>query len=259
MYIGRDLPNVEAGSTRLFGYDLSATLADGETISSVTAAMTLLSGTDKTLLNDPAARFNGNPSISGAVVTQGCVWVDLINPLVGNTYRLSIAASTTLGQVIIPWGRVLIQAGYGVPQLPTNMPPPAAQIVVLPAPGPKFTLPADGGYAGQDFPVADQGEARLYGFDISPTLSPGEVIQTASFSLLSELDQDGVPFDSVIANNPLAYFPGSAILSPGAAQQMIAWPVPIPPLVGNSYILSLAARTSFNQAIETWSRIGVES
>jgi hypothetical protein len=259
MYIGRDLPNIEYGATRFLGYDLSATLAIGEIISSATSSMILLQGDDTPVRNNPQVHFSGNPSILGTDITQACVFLDPTGVLVGNVYALLISATTSFNQIIVPWARISIQAGYGFPPQLTNMPPGTARLTILPAPGPKFTLPTDGGYAGQDFPVADLGEARLYGFDLSPTLSPGEIIQIATFALLSEQDEDGVPTDSVVANNANAYFTGSPILSGGMAQQMISWPIAAPSITGNSYILSLIAQTSLNQAIETWSRIAIES
>jgi hypothetical protein len=259
MYIGRDLPGAEDGATRLLGYDISATLASGETISGVTSSLALLYGSDLAVQNNPQARFVGNPATSGSDVTQACAFIDPLGSLVGNVYRLSLAATTSLGQVIIPWARITIQVGYGIAAQITNMPPLKAQIIVLPSPGPKFTVPTLGGYAGQDLPVADQGEARLYGFDLSPALSAGEIVQSAAFALISEFDQDGLPPDLVIANNPSAYFAGSSIISGSVAQQMVAWPFAVPPIVGNAYILSLVATTSFNQAIETWSRVVIET
>lgn len=254
MYAGRNFPEFEDGATRILGFDLSRTLQSGETISSVKSALTCIDGTDVPLSLSPTARFVGSPAFSGSRVTQGIVFNDAPGSLIGNTYTLIFYVTTSLGQVIAPWARFALGQGYGYPALPPVAPSSTGQIIVLPIGVPKILLSSLGNYAEQDYPVADQGETWLYGFDLSPALSPGELITTVTFALSR---QSGT--DVAVDNSSTARFSGPALISGNAAQRLTVWPLPAPTLGGNIYVLNAIALTSFSQSISTWARITISA
>jgi len=253
MYAGRDFPVIEDGASRILGYDLSATLSQDEIITAVSAQLRLTSGRDDALALDPVARFFGAASFLGNAVTQGVSFADATNMLAGNVDEFGLVAATSLNQVIASWARISLAAGHGYPQTPPAGPPSSARIIILPDAAPKFVLPTLGGYAEQDFPTSDQGEARFYGFDLNAALTVGEEIVSARFALSVK---EGT--DSLITNDPQAYFSGMPVVASGVAQQLIAWPPPLLFLTGNTYVLNIVALTTFNQAIEAWSRITID-
>src|SRR5271166_2554380 len=266
MYVGQAFPIGQDGETRVRGFDLAATLAPGETIVSVgSAALASVAGTDAALGLNPLARFIGTPEFSGTQIFQ---WVSFYDPqasLVGNVYTLAIAATTSLGQTIIPWAQLQLERGFGIPVEPSAGSPSSAEIILvptahdllwqamwLPTPAPAFVLPTQGGYALQDFPTIDPGETRLVGFDLSSALSPGETISTATF-ILTVLSGG----DVAVNGTPGTYQIGSPIIGGGIVQQMLAWPATLPDLGGNLYALSVSASTSFNQQLLAWARINI--
>lgn len=253
MFIGRAFPTFEDGQSRVLGFDLGNFLATGETISAATATLICVSGVDQLLAQNPAARFAGDVLISGTVVTQGIVFSDPLRELVGNVYSLTIATTTSIGQIVLPWSRFAITQGYGIPQSVAS-PSDPAQIIVLPTPALKLTLAALGGYAEQNFAIADAGEVLLYGFDFSSALSPNETIIAASPSLNCSYGTD-----APLALNPNARFVGAPQIKGSVVQQMVAWPSPLPIVEGNAYVLGLAISTAFNQAVSAWSRIAIGS
>lgn len=253
MYVGQAFPIGQDGETRVRGFDLAATLAPGETIVSVgSAALACVAGTDAALGLDPLVHFIGSPEFLGTQIFQCVSFYDPQASLVGNIYTLAIAATTSLGQTIIPWAQLQLERGFGIPVVPSAEPPSSAEIILLPTPGPAFVLPTQGGYALQDFPTIDPGETRLVGFDLSSALSPGETISTATF-ILTVLS--GV--DVAVNGTPGTYQIGSPIIGGGIVQQMLAWPATLPDLGGNLYALSVSASTSFNQQLLAWARINI--
>lgn len=252
MFIGQPFPVIEDGSSRALGFDLTATLVLGETLLSSIAALVCLEGEDAALSLNPAARFLATPQISGAVVTQGTSFNDPEELVAGNLYALSLAATTSLGQVISPWARFSVAEGYGASVAAVSGPTAAAQVIVLPTPGPKFIVPVLSGYAGQDFPVATPGEKRLYGFDFSPALSPNEIVRGAAASLTLDIGTD-----AALAANGSLYFAAAPQISGAVVQQMVAWPSILPSLAGNTYVLGISIVTAFNQFIAAWSRITI--
>jgi len=252
MYVGRDFDSAQDGETRVRGYDLAKTLSSGEAITVVTSKLVLVDGVDEQLDLDQTARFIGGPEFSGTQVFQACSFNDPFNVLAENTYRLGISATTSLGQVIMPWAELELERVFGVPSAPSLPPPANAEIVLLPAPRTKSVLPVTAGYALQDFPTVDQGETRLLGFDVSSALSPSETISGAAFFLTLIGGQD-----TTLNGNPTTYFNGVPSVSGAVAQQMVAIPTPAQSLTGNIYALSASISTSFNQQIAIWARVNI--
>lgn len=253
MYIGRSFPSLESNSQRILGYDLSVVLQPGEIPELALSTLICTYGSDMALALDPTARFAGTAQISGPQVTQGIIVDDPTEALVGNQYSLLIAVTTSLVQTFIPWAYFSVEQGAPPPQAFPGAPSAAsAQIIVLPTPGPNYTVPALSGFADHDWPTAVPGEQLLYGLDFSAALSPGETVGAAyaSLSLLTGVDP-------VIQANPTAYSVGSPVVSGPAVQQMLAWPTSPPSLAGNAYRLDILAQTSFNQSISAWSRIAI--
>lgn len=246
MFIGSDFPPFEDQAGRVLAADLSAVLGDDETITAVTSRLRTLSGTDAL----PATHLPVDPRISGSRVSQLVVFDDPAEFLIGNRYALSFSATTSEGRIIVPWARFQIIRGYGLTGYPGGSPAAAVRSTVLTVPAPYFTLTTMmGGYAGQDFPTANQGETMAYGFDFTPALSPGETISTAAsfLALVSGTDQ-------AVTDDPDAYDSGAAAISGNVVTQMLAWPGGAA-LVGNVYALNLRAVTSQNQSLAAWARI----
>jgi len=256
MFIGRPFyPVAEDGQTRQLGYDLASTLSEGEIIIGVgTAVLTCVQGADSALSRDPSARFSGLAQFSGTQISQAVSFNDATNALAGNLYTLMVPAATSFGQILGVWAYLRVEIGFGVPIVPGMPPPASSEIVILPTPPQKFILPTVGGYAGQDFPTVDQGETRLFGFDISSALSPQETITAATFTLtlLSGTDE-------TIAGASEANFFGPPTITGGVVQQLVAFPQPLPYLLNNLYALGMSATTSFNQQILAWGRVTIGS
>jgi hypothetical protein len=259
VYSGRDLPLVDNNAGQIYGYDLASTLPQGSSIAVVRSGMILESGID----DFPRNHLIGDPEINGTSVTQLLFWGDPPGHFVGNTYVFYLAARTSIGEVIIPWARISVERGFGNSAFIGGASPLAANVFIIPMPGPLFTLPTVGGYSLMDFPDMDQGEQRLCGFDFASLLSPDEVISavTVSLTVLSGSDP-------TVDQNPVAYFSGSPIFSGSTAQQLVAIPpvadlLGMPPqqpdLRGVTYAFAISARTSFSQAIVTWSHLRVRS
>lgn len=256
MYAGIDFPDFEDGATKLLGFDLGLVLdlADGEIITALTSTLICIEGTDAALALDPDARFSGNASILGGPIMQGLVFDDAVGDLIGNAYAFGFYATTNLGQIFAPWAQFWIGEGYGIPIVPTAAPlANLTSFLIFPS-FQKTVLSSLGDYAGQDFPMVDQGERWLYGFDLSPALSVGEHITSVTFALTLVSGTD-----TAVSNNPAARFIGPPVISGATVKQLTAWPQPLPDLTGNIYILNATARTSFNQSIPTWSRVAISS
>jgi hypothetical protein len=260
MYVGRDFDPIDNNSGQIYGFDLSATLTSGSNIIAVQSKLILESGFDDT----PETHLVGAPEAVSPMVTQMLFWGGTpANQFIGNTYVFFIAGRTNLGEVIIPWGRISVQRGYGSSAFVGSASPLAANVFVIPVPRPLLTLPSLGGYALQDFPDMDQGEHRLLGFDFAGLLSPGEDVVNANVALTTITGND-----PIIDQNPTAYFAGSPILSGSVVQQLVAIPPlanllgappQVPDLRGVVYALSISGRSSYGQAISTWSRLRVRS
>jgi hypothetical protein len=276
MFIGRDFPAFEDNQSRVLGFDLTAVLAEGEIVNSVTSSLLVWKGADGVLANNPIGRFIGPALVNGNVVTQGIVLNDPLSTLVGNTYALQLAALTSLGQTISPWARFTVTQSCGSPALQLifltsdngmiltgaggyGLPSTSAQIIVLPSAPLKLTIPGLSSFAGQNFPTADPGEVWFYGFDFSPALSPNEQITNAAASLTCVYGPD-----PVLALNPTAYFGGNVTLigpatSGSVVQQIVMWPSGLNTVAGNVYVLGIAIATNYGQAISLWARIAIGS
>lgn len=252
MFAKQLLPRVSDNSARIFGFDLSPFLAGGETLFSAGASLMVVVGADVPLALNQNIRFLGSAAINGTTVFQEVIFSDPTQTLVGNVYRLSIGVTTSLGQKPVPWSQFGIDASFLTPPLPSGAPSSSAQIYIIPVPVLKFTIPASGIYAEQDFPTADCGETLLYGFDLSPSLSPGETIASATSGLFLNAGTD-----AEIEANSNAYSVGTPTISGSVIQQMIAWPTPIVAIYGNSYVLGMTATTSFGQMLPVWTRIAI--
>ena len=247
-YAGRDYPPFEDQAGRILVVDLANLLASGETITAVTSRLRTLSGTDDL----PALHLPVAPQSSGSVVSQLTVFDDPAAALVGNEYALSFAATTSAGQVFGPWARFEIAPGFGVTTYPGGSPTAGAQSIILTAAPLSYILPTlMGGYVGQDFPVANQGEKLAYGFDFAPALSPGETIASAS-AFLALLEGT----DAAVTASPTAHNSGAAAIAGSVVTQLLAWPGGSA-LVGNVYALNLTAVTSANQSLAANARVTI--
>lgn len=246
MFIGRDFAPFENQSARILGFDLAGLLAEGETIASITSRLRIA---DPALDPLPATHLPVAPQFSGALVNQMVSFNDPADMLLGNVYALSFNI-TTSSRLLIPWARFQIIQGYGVTSYTGGSPPAGATSLILPAPSLEYTMPIIlGGYAGIDFPAANQSEALFYGFDFSPALSPGETIDEAA-SYLGLWAGD----DNAVLNDPHAYDSGSIVINGPIVQRKLVWPGGSA-LTANVYILQLTAITSFNQSLAAKARI----
>ena len=248
MYIGRDFAPFENQSARILGFDLANLFADGETISSITSRLRIAVPADDPL---PATHLPVSPQFSGALVNQMVSFNDPADMLLGNTYALSFAVTTNL-RLMTPWARFTLIQGYGISSYAGGAPPASAASLILPAPDLQYTLPTMlGGYAGVDFPVANQSEALIYSFDFSAALSAGETIDSASSYL-------GVwsGADTVVLNDPNAYDTGPMLISGAVVRRKLTWPAGSA-LTANVYVLQLTAVTSNNQSLAAKARIVV--
>lgn len=103
MYVNQDFSAMDVNEVRTLAFDMTPALGVGETISSVTFVMGLVSGTDPA----PANRLNGNPSISGNVVSQS---ITMVGATYGNVYTLQALVTTTLNQTLSAWAKVNVQS-----------------------------------------------------------------------------------------------------------------------------------------------------
>lgn len=246
MHVGSDFPPFEDLSGRVLAVDLAALLGEDETITAVTSRLRTLAGTDDL----PATHLPVGPTISGARVGQLVVFDDPAFYLLGNRYALSFSATTSDARVLVPWARFQVTQGFGLTGYTGGTPGASVRSTVLKVPGLYYTLSVTtGGYAGQDFPTANQGESLAYGFDFTPALSPDETISTAaSFLALVE------GTDQAVTDSPTAYASGAAAISGNIVSQLLAWPGGSA-LVGNIYALNLVAVTSSGQSLGAWARI----
>lgn len=246
MHVGNDFPPFEDLSGRVLAVDLSALLGADETITAVTARLRTLSGADDL----PATHLPTAPTISGARVGQLVVFDDPAFYLLGNRYALSFSATTSESRVLVPWARFQVTQGFGLTGYAGATPGASVRSTVLKAPGLYYTLPVTtGGYAGQDFPTANQGETLAYGVDFTPALSPDETISSAAsvLALVSGTDQ-------AVTASPTAYASGATVISGNIVSQMLVWPGGSA-LVGNVYALNLRALTVSGQSLAAWARI----
>lgn len=96
------------GEIILFGFDYSTNLQSGETIQSAIGTCTIEQGTDV----NAAGRVSGGAIISNGnqFVSQLIDFATLSGCVPNNVYKIQIAATTSLGQVIYGWGNVAIVA-----------------------------------------------------------------------------------------------------------------------------------------------------
>lgn len=250
MYLGRDFPPFENQAARVHGVDLSELLAPGEAITAVTGRLRTVSGID--LL--PATHLPVPAVFAGAAVSQMVAFNDPADLLLGNTYVLSFLVTTSAGRVLQPWARLTLVRGFGVTAYAGGAQPSGAQSIVLRAAPLFFTIPTlQGGYAGQDLPTANQGETLSYGFDFSAALAPAETILTVA-AFLAIL----VGTDAAVTGAPDAYAVGAPRILGNAVTQKLAW-ANSPDLTANVYALNITAGTSYNQALNAWSRISIDA
>lgn len=252
MFIGRDFPPFENQAARVLGFDLAGLLQNGEVVAAVTSRLRVVG--DPARDPTPADHLPIAPQFSGSVVNQLVSFNDPADRLLGNTYALSINASTTVDgaayRLLTPWARFSLIEGYGVTTYAGGTPPAGTTSLILPAPHLEYTVPTLlGGYAGIDFPLANQSEALYYGLDFSPALTAGETISSATSYL-------GVwsGTDSAVANDPHAYDSGAIVIEGPIVRRKLAWPGGSA-LTGNNYILQLTALTSQGQSISAKARV----
>jgi hypothetical protein len=249
MFVGRDFPPFQDQAARLLGIELAELLDRGETIVAISSHLRTVKGDDLT----PATHLPVAPTFSGSVVNQLVVFDDAAEALVGNGYALSWLATTSAGRVLGPWARFQIVQGFGVTGYTGGAVPASAQSIILRASPLFYMLPTlMGGYIGQDLPVANQAEKLAYGFDFAPALSPDEVINTATASLVLLSGTD-----AAVTADPMAYSSGPVAISRSTITQLIAWPAGSS-LTGNVYGLYLTGNTSFAQSLTAWSRITMD-
>lgn len=249
MYIGRDFPGFENQSARILGFDMANLLRADETIAAVTSRLRVLDPADDPT---PADHLPVVPQFDGTLVNQLVSFNDPTDTRLGVVYALSFNVTTSLARIMTPWARLRIVQGYGITTYPGGSPPASAASVTLPAPYLDYTVPTLlGGYAGVDFPTANQSEALFYGFDFSPALSPGETIVSATsyLGLFSGID-------TAVLNDPQAYDTGSIEIDGPLVERMLTWPGGSS-LTGNTYVLQLTAVTSKNQSLAAKARINV--
>jgi hypothetical protein len=107
-------------------------------------------------------------------------------------------------------------------------------------------------FIGRDFPAFEDNQSRVLGFDLTAVLAEGEIVNSATSSLLVWKGADGV-----LANNPIGRFIGPALVNGNVVTQGIVLNDPLSTLVGNTYALQLAALTSLGQTISPWARFTV--
>ncbi len=259
MYAGRDFNPVDANTGQIFGYDLAATLPAGSSVVAAQSGMILEYGFD----DIPRSHLIGSPEVTPTSITQMLFFGNPPSHFAGNKYVFYVIARTDIAEVIIPWARIAVEKGFGDSAFIGAASPLAANVFVIPMPGPLFTLPSFGGFSLQDLPDMDQGEARVCGLDFSPLLSPGEDVANGNVSLTVISGTD-----ATVAQNPVAYFSGSPTFSGSVVQQLVVippiasllgMPPQVPDLRGVTYAFAISARTTFGQAINAWSRLRVRS
>lgn len=82
----------DPGEDIYYGHDFANLLAAGETISSASATMRVITGTDLT----PSAMLSGTPVVSGTTVKH-----KVIDGVAGNTYMFAVTVVTSAGQTFI--------------------------------------------------------------------------------------------------------------------------------------------------------------
>jgi hypothetical protein len=93
------------GETVLFSMDLSLNLQPLETLASTVWTCTLIAGTGTDSVTN---RIYGSPSINGTIVSQ---LVDFTSGMTsGSTYILSSSTLTSLGQTLIGYSHVTVNA-----------------------------------------------------------------------------------------------------------------------------------------------------
>jgi hypothetical protein len=107
-------------------------------------------------------------------------------------------------------------------------------------------------FIGRDFPAFEDNQSRVLGFDLTAVLAEGEIVNSATSSLLVWKGTD-----AVLANNPTARFIGTTLVNNNVVTQGIILNDPLSTLVGNTYALQLAALTSLGQTISPWARFTV--
>lgn len=99
-----DLPAKLAGETKVYTFDFSSALANGETLSAPAVTASVYSGTDAA----PSSLISGVASASGAVVSQ-----KITGGTLGVLYELLCTVTTSLGQTLLLSGYIAI-----VPEVP---------------------------------------------------------------------------------------------------------------------------------------------
>jgi hypothetical protein len=82
-------------------FDFAVDLTINETISSASTTATCYSGSD----TSPSAIISGSAAISGKQVSQ-----TIVSGLEGNTYLLTCTAATSLGQILVREGYLVVVA-----------------------------------------------------------------------------------------------------------------------------------------------------
>lgn len=97
--IGQFTP-ANAGESEVYGFDFAKDLPEGDSISTVTFGIAVVSGTDP----DPASHLTGQPSVSGTQTLQRVQ--DLI---AGVIYTLEATVVTTMGNTLVLWAPIICQ------------------------------------------------------------------------------------------------------------------------------------------------------
>lgn len=108
MYVGRDFDPANPTESQVYSMDFTNDLQSGEAINTAAIALTVFQGTD----SNPSLHLAGNPSISGAVVSQrvGGSGAPGGNLVAGVTYTIAYTITTTLTNTLTLYSRIACRA-----------------------------------------------------------------------------------------------------------------------------------------------------
>lgn len=101
-FAGQDFSPIGIGSIEILSFDYAQLLETNETIDGASWTAELTSGTDA----DPQNIIDGAAQVDGSIVLQLIDLTDTANVQNANTYLLTCAAVTSLGQTILVWAHV---------------------------------------------------------------------------------------------------------------------------------------------------------
>jgi hypothetical protein len=120
-YSLQDFPDIDQGERRICGLDFASLLSPGEDVVNANVSLTVITGSDPTVAQNPMAYFPSSPTFSGAVVQQLIAIPPLATllsmvpqypDLRGVVYAFAISARTSFGQAINAWSRLRIRSFY---------------------------------------------------------------------------------------------------------------------------------------------------